>query len=298
MGLPERRVGMLERNLALFPGWQLGSQPHRDRIERVDFLGAIASVERAQLGEIELDVLSWLTAEWWEQGAPLDGIARFTWYRLGHGLWSCAPTGRHRAIMQDAIDNLLGAVVTLSGFDVHTGEATPSLFSDVHLLRSVVRPRARGARLDPSVEGGKREETVEVRLEDWIVAQLLGDYRLVLDWHVQRQLTGAAKRLWYYLGARASDFAPTAWPGETTLEIQLTDELLAGLSLTGARARDRRAALVRAGRRIVGADPRYAQVDVERACSLHRLRVVRRDPAPVIPAACQPLPAPADDIPF
>jgi hypothetical protein len=55
---------------------------------------------------------------------------------------------------------------------------------------------------------GNREDTVDVRLEDSIVAQLLGNHRLVLDWQVQRQLTGAPKRVWYYLGARANDFPP------------------------------------------------------------------------------------------
>jgi len=42
-------------------------------------MGAIASVKRAELGEVELDVLSWLTAEWWAQGASIDGVTRFTW---------------------------------------------------------------------------------------------------------------------------------------------------------------------------------------------------------------------------
>jgi hypothetical protein len=281
MGLPERRVGMLERSLALFPGWQLGSQPQRGRLERVDFIGAIASVERAKLGEAELDVLSWLTGEWWEQGAPVDGVVRFTWYRLGRDLWGSKPTGRHRSIMQEAVDNLMGAVVTLSGFNVHTGALTPALFSDVHLLRSVVRPRPRGAAIDPSLEGGQREDTVEVRLEEWIIAQLLGDYRLVLDWQVQRQLTGAAKRLWYYLAGRAADFAETPWPCERAFEEKLTDGLLQGLSLTGSRARDRRAALARAGERIGRVDPRYTQVSVVRdggRRAAYRLRAVRRDP--------------------
>src|SRR3954454_5457425 len=132
------------------------------------------------------------------------------------------PSGRHRAILHEAVDSLMGAVVTLSGFNAHTGEATPALFSDVHLLRSVVLPRPRGAAVDPTVEGATREDTVEVRLEDWIVAQLLGDYRLVLDWQVQRQLTGAAKRLWYYLGARAGDFTQSAWPGQAELDIALS----------------------------------------------------------------------------
>jgi hypothetical protein len=279
MGLPVRRVGMLEQGLALFPGWQIARQPHRGRLERVDFMGAIASVERAELGEVELDVLSWLTAEWWEQGAPLDGVTRFTWYRLGQDMWSSEPSGRHRAILHDAVDNLMGAVVTLSGFNAHTGEATPALFSDVHLLRSVVRPRPRGAAVDPALEGATREDTVEVRLEDWIVAQLLGDYRLVLDWQVQRQLTGVAKRLWYYLSARGEDFAHAGWPGQAELDVELSDAFMDSLSLTAARARDRRAALARAGARIVTVDPRYVQVDVDRVSGdeNHRLRVVRRE---------------------
>jgi hypothetical protein len=51
------------------------------------------------------------------------------------------------------------------------------------------------------------------------------------------------------------------------------------LSLTATRVRDRRAALARAGTRIVGADPRYMRVDVDRASGeeSHRLRAVRRE---------------------
>ena len=54
------------------------------------------------------------------------------------------------------------------------------------------------------------------------------------------------------------------------------------LSLTAARPRDRRAALARAGKRIVSVDPRYVQVEVDRASSDegHRLRAVRREDAP------------------
>ena len=130
------------------------------------------------------------------------------------------------------------------------------------------------------LEGATREETVEVRLEDWIVAQLLGDYRLVLDWQVQRQLTGVAKRLWYYLGARAGDFTVHAWPDEAEFEIELSDTLMEGLSLTAARPRARRATIARAGTRIVSVDPRYVRIDVERATNTaagYQLRAVRRE---------------------
>lgn len=277
-------MGLLERNLALFPGWQLGRQPQRTRIERRDFLGAIASVEHAKLGELELDVLTWLTAEWWEQGAPRDGITRFTWYRLGQDLWGAgarsgwSPTGRHRELMQQAVSNLMGAVLTLSGYDVHAQRSAPALFSDVHLLRSVVRPRQRGASADPVFEGGLRDDTVEVRFEEWLVAQLLGEYALLLDWHVQRQLTGAAKRLWYYLGGLGPSFQPTAWPQESALAIELSPTVLAGWGFTAARPADQRAKVARAGQRIVAIDPRYSAISVEKlpeSRSTYQLRAVR-----------------------
>lgn len=113
--------------------------------------------------------------------------------------------------------NLVGAVVTLSGIDVHSGKLTPTLFSDVHILRSVVR--GRGEQRDPAIDGSQREDTAEVRLEDWIVAQLLGDVSVVLDWQIQRELTGVAKRLWSYLAAREPDFDETSWPGERRLRL-------------------------------------------------------------------------------
>ena len=73
-----------------------------------------------------------------------------------------------------------------------------------------------------------------MRLEDWIVAQLLGDYRLVLDWQVQRQLTGVAKRLWYYLGARGEDFAHAVVARQAELDVELSDAFMDSLSLTGS----------------------------------------------------------------
>ena len=72
---------MIESNLALFPGWQLGTQTQQKRIARRDLLGAIARAERAPLGELELDALTWLTQEWFDQGSPTSGVIEFTWYR-------------------------------------------------------------------------------------------------------------------------------------------------------------------------------------------------------------------------
>jgi hypothetical protein len=268
------RVGRMERNLALFPGWQLGRQAHRCRLEREDFLGAIASVEGAELGELELDVLSWLTEQWWQQGAPTNGLMRFTWYRLGRDLWDTKPAGRERRLMQEAVGNLMTAVVTLSGFNVHSGRSERGTFSEVHILRSVVGRRRR-AGADPAVDGGRREDTAEARLEDWLVAQLLGDYGFVLDWQVRASLTGAAKRLWYYLGARGEEFSPAPWAGERVLELELTARVYEAFSLLASRERANRSALAKAGERIVEVDPRYRSIEVKQADGAYRLRAVR-----------------------
>jgi hypothetical protein len=273
MSVPPR-VGRMERNLALFPGWQLGRQAHRSRLEREDFLGAIASVEGAELGEIELDVLSWLTEQWWQQGAPPDGLMRFTWYRLGRDLWNAEPGGRERRLMQEAVGNLMTAVVTLSGFNVHSGRNERGTFSEVHILRSVVGRRRR-AGADAAADGGRREDTAEARLEDWLVAQLLGDYGFVLDWQVRAALTGAAKRLWYYLGARSEEFEQGPWPGERVLELELTAQIYHAFSLLASRERANRTSLSKAGERIVEADPRYRSIAVEQADGRYRLRAVR-----------------------
>jgi len=263
-------MGMLERNLALFPGWQLTGQQQRVGIARRDWLGAIASVERATLGEVELDVLSWLSAQWWEQGAPRDGITRFTWYALACALWSPGPGwepgGRERRMIQDAIDNLMAAIVTLSARSVHTGATAPTLFSRVHILRSIVGSR-RTAGTDDDVaaahDGGLRQDTVEVCLEDWLVAQLLGDSVALLDWQLQRELTGVAKRLWCYLAGRSPDFQATTWPGEEVLTIALSEDVYAGWSLNSARERNNRARMITAAARIVDADPRYVAITIE-----------------------------------
>lgn len=258
-------VGRVERSLALAPLWQVAHTAQRGRLERLDLAGAIAAVERGKLGELEFDVLAWLGEQWWAQGSPTDGLVRFTWYALGRDLFGAEPDGTNRRRVREAIGNLMGAVVTLSGVDVHTGKLTPSLFSDVHILRSVVRGRRGRAGGDAAADGGQREDTAEVRLEDWIVAQLLGDVSVVLDWQIQRELTGVAKRLWSYLTARDGDFAETRYAAVRALKIRLDDDAaFESLGITTKQARNARLRLARAGERVMEADPRFTSITVDR----------------------------------
>jgi hypothetical protein len=289
-----RLVGRVERSLALAPVWQVGHSAQRERLERVDLAGAIAAVERGKLGELEFDVLAWLGQQWWAQGASADGVVRFTWYGLGRDLFGAEPSGTHRKLAREAIGNLMGAVVTLSGVDVHSGKLTPSLFSDVHILRSVVRGRPRGETGDATVDGGQREDTAEVRLEDWIVAQLLGDVSVVLNWQIQRELTGVAKRLWSYLAAREEDFDATSWPGERRLDVRLDDNAaFEALGITTKQPRNARLRLARAGARVTEADPRFVKITVERIDERPRparyeLRAIRRLDAVTVKDAQSP----------
>jgi len=276
----------MERSLAVFSGWQIGRR--EGNVERRGLWGSVSRVHGAQLGEMEMSVLSWISQEWWEQGSSPDGIVRFTWYRLCRDLWPERHDdgGGYRPLAQQAVDNLMRAVVTFGGFSVHTGEWSNDLFSDVHILRSVTRRG--GAHSTPELDGGSRESTVEVRLEDWLMAQLLGDVSYLADWEVERTLSGTARRLWYFLGGRSDVFEPTSWPGEEAATFVVDAELFDVLSLRASRPSANRTTLKRAAERIEAVDPRYDRLVVERDPEHPRdwrLRVVRKAQAALAAAA-------------
>jgi hypothetical protein len=274
--------GLMERNLATFPGWQLGPQKARRRIERRDFLGVIARVDRAPLGEIELDVLTWLSARWYEQGRVETGRVAFTLYELGQALYGSGKRlgGRNNDIIREALENLHAVVITLSGVNVLTGEFERTFQSKVHILRTLVVNEQlqlldQGEGWDPAAVGALRGATIEVQLEDWLVAQLAGEAAVQLDWATQRRLTGLAKRLWVYLAAEAPRFEPLP-DGRAEFVAPLSRDVYGALGIECQRDRDNRAALVRAARRVLAEDPRYVEIAVERVDrrSLWHLRVV------------------------
>src|SRR3954447_23248864 len=280
--LVQNGAGVMERSLAAFPGWQLGPQKARRRIERRDFLGVIARVDRAPLGEVELDVLTWLSARWYEQGRQASGRVAFTLYELGQALSGSGKTlgGRNNEIIREALENLHAVVITLSGVNVLTGQFERTFRSKVHILRTLVvneqlQLSDQGLAWDPAAVGALRGATIEVQLEDWLVAQLAGHAAVQLDWATQRRLTGLAKRLWVYLAAEMPRFE-TVPDGRSQLVVPLTRDVYGALGIECDRDRDNRAALMRAARRVLAQDRRYVEIAVERADrrSLWRLRVV------------------------
>jgi len=134
----------------------------------------------------------------------------------------------------------------------------------VHLIESAVW----GQDLDVTVPtraharttGGLRGDSYELRLASWLVRQLERRYVTYLDWRLQRQLTGLAKRLWIYL--EAERYKPASHGREQTW-IALGDKAYTALGVNHARERARRAALAQAGERIVAADIHYAAIVIE-----------------------------------
>jgi hypothetical protein len=279
---PEARAeGRIDRSLARSPLWQLGGRQQRKRVERRDVLGSIARADRAPLGEPELDVLTWLTQEWFDHGCPLGGKVRFTWYSLGRDLYGggrrgWSPSGRYRELMREALDNLHAVVLTFRSIDIdEEGGRMRKLHSKVHILERIDDHEEvellRDGEGSQAVVGALRGESVEVTFAPWLVDRLL-DEGVVLSWRTQRQLSGAAKRLWYELSARFSEFEPTGLPGETELMIEVSGDFFAAMNLQAARDRDNRTALAAAARRVVAVDDRFRSIDLVKRDGAHFLR--------------------------
>ena len=296
-----RETGRIEENLARSPLWQLGGRQQRKSVQRRDVLGAIARADRAPLGEPELDVLTWLTQEWFEHGQPLSGKVRFTWYALGRDLYSSGrpgwePSGRHRALMREALDNLHAVVLTFRAIEIDDGASTMRrMHAKVHILERVddheeIELLRQGDGNQVAI-GALRGGSVEITFAPWLVERLAGE-GLVLDWRTQRRLSGAAKRLWYELTARGNEFQPTLFAGERELTIELTDDFYAAMNLQAARERDNRAALVAAAKRVVALDPAFRAIDVIQTDGRYELRTRKASPTPTVPVEGDVLPSP------
>jgi len=267
MGRPTRKKSVMETNLTRWGGWDSGSTgPSRTlEVRGQDFLGVVSRSHGAVLGPLEMDVLSWLTARWFEQDRQSDGMVRCTLYELGIDLYGRKPSGKEIRLLRGSIEKLAGALITLGGFNAHTGQMKPKLASMVHLVESAVWAEDLEfeipTRADAVVLGGLRGSTYEIKLASWLVRQLEGTYVTYLDWRIQRRLEGLAKRLWIYLEA---ENYKSVGEGLEKSYVILGEKAYTALSVRHARERDRRRALERAGERISEVDARYESVVVER----------------------------------
>ncbi len=265
MGHPERRKSVLETNLSRWGGWDTGAGgPEALEVRGNDFLGVVARSNETALGPLELDVLSWLTARWFEQRRDPEGWLRCTLYEVGVDLYGRKPSGKEVRLLRGAIENLAGALITLGGFNARTGQVRPKLASMVHLVESAVWAEDLEfevpTREHAVTTGGLRGSTYQIQLASWLVRQLERQYVTYLDWRIQRKLDGLAKRLWVYL--EAERYKPTGEGREKTFII-LGEKAYTALGVHHARERDRRAALKRACERIMKVDDRYEDIVVE-----------------------------------
>jgi hypothetical protein len=264
VNLPERRRSALETNISRSGIWDTGGRSEGEALHGTDLLGVVGRSEGSDLGPLEMDVFSWLTSRWFEQRAPSDGIVRCTLYELGRDMYGRKPSGKEVRLLRQAIENLAGALVSLGGFNAHTGESKPKLVSLVHLVESAVWAEnldvAVPTRANAAQTGALRGNSYEIKLGSWLIPQLHKRYVTYLDWRVQRKLDGLAKRLWVYL--EAERYKPVGGGREATYII-LGEKAYTALGVRHGRDRDRRLALKRAGERIVQVDDHYVSVVVE-----------------------------------
>ncbi len=257
----------METNLSRWGGWEPGAASGQGQLEvrGKDFLGVVVRSKGAALGPLELDVFSWLTARWFESGRSRDGLLNCTLYELGVALYGRKPSGKEVRLIRGAIENLAGALITIGGFNAHSGETKPKLASMVHLVESAVWAEDIEAdvptREDGAETGALRGNSYEIKLASWLVRQLEKQYVTYLDWRVQRQLGGLAKRLWIYLEAERFK---AVGDGREKTYIILGDKAYTALGVRHAREVDRRKALRQAGERIAAIDDHYEAVVVER----------------------------------
>ncbi|MGI8622986.1 MAG: hypothetical protein ACR2NB_05755 [Solirubrobacteraceae bacterium] len=257
---------LLDRNLALWPGYQMGKKALAEHVERRDFLGMVARADRAPLGETELDVLTWITARWWGAGRDPSGVVSFTRYAARRALYGEKSANTNNRRVSEALDNLLAVLITVNGVNVRTGEK--ARYSKVHLLESYVVADqismfGDAEEYDACAVGGLRGATVEVQLAGWLVNQLLSAGGIGLDWSTQRRLSGYGKRLWIHLASSGVEWHADDAALHEHCSIALTRDLYEGLGISCGRPRDDRAAIVRASKTVLADDPAYVAAIVE-----------------------------------
>lgn len=259
-----RRRSVLESNVARWGGWDTGGRTAELEVRGNDFLGVVARSKGTVLGPLELDVLSWLTARWYEQARDPDGMVRCTLYELGIDLYGRKPSGKEVRLLRGAIENLAGALISLGGYNAHTNEMRAKFQSLVHLVESAVWAGdldvAIPTRDQGAATGALRGNSYEIKLAPWLVRQLEQKYVTYLDWRKQRKLDGLAKRLWVYL--EAEQYKPTGG-GRKSAYIILGEKAYTALGVHHARDRDRRGALKKAAARIIEVDENYEDIAVE-----------------------------------
>jgi hypothetical protein len=115
-----------------------------------------------------------------------------------------------------------------------------------------------GVEIPAEVIGSLRDETLVIRLADWLLESLEDEqWRHLLDWPIQRSMgTGMGKRLWVFVDTERG-YKPVAPDSEyEILEVELDDDVYTQLGAHCNRTADNRKAIKRGLERVL-TDDRY-----------------------------------------
>ncbi len=278
-----------QRDVAQAAGiFQFGTKRLQENIEVVSMYGLLASVAGAALSDREFDVETWINQRFRDTGCPDDDTVRASGSEIVRDLYS-HKSGTRRKQVLEALDRLIEATVTLPGIDPTTGEVDPTKVERAHLIERVVTDadlkrwrtaQAAGKPVTFAAVGQLRgNPTLTIQLPRWKAAALRAGHGSTLDRDVQRELGGAAKRVWVQLEAQAYVQLDDP-PEHETLSLQLDDDTYTAFGMNHGRARDRRRYLGEVLERIGHVDPTYveltiADVPASRSSTSHELHILR-----------------------
>lgn len=276
-GRPRREQGTLETNLcrkSLFELRPGGQRQLALPLEGEDLLGLFRASGRLRATP-DIDVLAWVL-ESWRRTREAQGWVRFTLHELGGDLYGRDPSGKDNLTMRASLRRLRGAQFDLVGYDKRRDEYGAKLCEFETLLASLSSELDRYGP-DATKIGALRGFSFEVQLPRWLTRQIEEGNVTYLHFPTLRALDALAKRLWVYLEAERMKSGPHGTKG---CWIKLGERVYAALGMSYKHDRQARAALKRAGERIVDVDSSYAEVDIGRVpggWALFASKVVNRE---------------------
>ncbi len=223
-----------------------------------DLLGLLRASGRLRVTP-DVDVLAWLI-ESWRRTREFEGWVRFTLHELGTDLYGFDPGGKQNRSMRTSLRRLKDLTVDLVGYDPRRDEYKATVAAADNLIDRIVS-ELDDVGPDATKIGALRGYTFEVQLPLWLRRQIEAGNVTYLHLPTLRALDALAKRVWLYLEAERMRPAPH---GTESCWVKLGDRAYTAFGMGYKHERQARAALRRAGERIVEVDERYAEVTTKR----------------------------------
>lgn len=185
-----------------------------------DAIGLVAIADGGRLSEAGLNAWTVASQMYLEAGCPEDGRIDTSLSALARRLWGDGgKSSERRRRLADALSELVGTKVVITGIDPYTLEPENGAIWEVNLLEGA-GARSHVKRILAAARNGDRtalaklaslrgraddaSATWSIVLPRWLAQSVRRDRGVVLDYEVQRALRGAAKRIWLQLEADPS----------------------------------------------------------------------------------------------